>query len=619
MLVIKKMNTQFTIDENSPQIEQPRKISIPLKPHQLAMIFAMRQLEEEDKIPIINPDHNSYQRVDSYFKTSFGSLCDKVGSGKSLSLLGVIANQRVLPTKPKCARTYSNKIQMYSTYQYNIPLNLLIVPHGIIGQWCNYITTQTSLEVMTIKNKKTYEAFQKKITEYRQEHNPDLFTDDLVISSNTYYKRLSDDLQDLNINRLLIDEIETIKIPSSQEISAEFTWFISSSINILQNPNGTVCYEPYGYVNWEGNYVTSTRRVIKDKMPHTGYFKDTLGYISQISFRQQVYLKCNDEFVTKSFILPDIEVIKIHCKDTIYSHVLQGLVTQEVMSMINAGDIEGAIESSGIEQHNSENLVTLLTTEFQNKLQNLKIELDAKKLMIFSTPEAKKKSIEKIELKIKDLDNKIECIKKRVLETEGCPICFDQIKNRVILTCCGNPFCYECITLSLNARNSCPLCRSKVCKHDMVFLQNVGECEMTSPEVDEDEDANRSKLENLDKYLSSILEENDSPSILIFSEYEKSLYDIETMLKSKGLNYSQLQGQSSHIDKTVRRFKEKEIPILLLNSRYFGSGLNLENTSHMFMFHKMKSHIDKQVIGRAQRPGRTQPLQLYRLCYSNEM
>jgi len=613
------MNTQFTIDENSPQIEQPRKISIPLKPHQLAMICAMRQLEEEDKIPIINPDHNSYQMIDSYFKTSFGSLCDKVGSGKSLSILGVIASQKVLPTKPKCARTYSNKIQMYSTFQYNIPLNLLVVPHGIMGQWCNYITTQTTLDAMTIKNKKTYEVFQKKITEYREEHNPDIFTEDLVIASNTFYKRLSDDLQDLNINRLLIDEIETIKIPSSQEISAEFTWFISSSINILQNPNGTVCYEPYGYVNWNGAYVTSTRRVIKDKMPHTGYFKDTLGYVSQVPFREQVYLKCTDNFVFKSFLLPEIEVRKIQCKDTIYSHVLQGLVTPEVMSMINAGDIEGAIESSGIEQQNSENLVTLLTTEFQNKLQNLKIELDAKKLMIFSSADAKKKSLEKIEVKIEDLETKIDCIKKRVLETEGCPICFDEIKNRVILTCCGNPFCYECITLSLNAKNSCPLCRSEVCKHDMVFLQDAGGCKKASAEEDENEDTTRSKLENLDKYLSEILEANETPSILIFSEYEKSLYDIENMLRAKGLSFSQLQGQASFIDKTVRRFKDKEIPILLLNSRYFGSGLNLENTTHMFMFHKMKSHIDKQVIGRAQRPGRIEPLQLYRMCYSNEM
>ena len=34
----------------------------------------------------------------------------------------------------------------------------------------------------------------------------------------------------------------------------------------------------------------------------------------------------------------------------------------------NAGDIEGAIESSGIDQQNSENLVTLLTNEFKNKL-----------------------------------------------------------------------------------------------------------------------------------------------------------------------------------------------------------------------------------------------------------
>ena len=37
-------------------------------------------------------------------------------------------------------------------------------------------------------------------------------------------------------NGLFVDEVETIKIPASKKIRSEFTWFISSSIKILQNP-----------------------------------------------------------------------------------------------------------------------------------------------------------------------------------------------------------------------------------------------------------------------------------------------------------------------------------------------------------------------------------------------
>ena len=39
-------NNNFVINENSPTVQQPDNIIIPLKPHQLAMIYAMKNLEQ---------------------------------------------------------------------------------------------------------------------------------------------------------------------------------------------------------------------------------------------------------------------------------------------------------------------------------------------------------------------------------------------------------------------------------------------------------------------------------------------------------------------------------------------------------------------------------------------
>ena len=153
----------------------------------------------------------------------------------------------------------------------------------------------------------------------------------------------------------------------------------------------------------------------------------------------------------------------------------------------------------------------------------------------------------------------------------------------------------------------------------MICLHNKSDEEDPEQVSDETSDEDRSKVENLEIYLDKILEDATPKSILIFSEYEKSLIDVENMLHQKNLTFAHLKGQSKYIDNTVKLYKENKIDILLLNSKYFGSGINLENTTHLFMFHRMKNHIDKQVIGRAQRPGRTTPLQLYRLCYPNEL
>ena len=73
------------------------------------------------------------------------------------------------------------------------------------------------------------------------------------------------------------------------------------------------------------------------------------------------------------------------------------------------------------------------------------------------------------------------------------------------------------------------------------------------------------------------------------------------------------------IEKTVNQYKNgSHLDVLLLNSKFSGSGINLENTTHMVIYHNMTSEITQQIIGRAQRPGRKSPLTIYRLLHENE-
>ena len=46
--------------------------------------------------------------------------------------------------------------------------------------------------------------------------------------------------------------------------------------------------------------------------------------------------------------------------------------------------------------------------------------------------------------------------------------------------------------------------------------------------------------------------------------------------------------------------------------------MNLENSTHIIFVHKMETEIEKQVIGRAQRMGRTSVLNIIYLQYENE-
>jgi SNF2 family DNA or RNA helicase len=130
-----------------------------------------------------------------------------------------------------------------------------------------------------------------------------------------------------------------------------------------------------------------------------------------------------------------------------------------------------------------------------------------------------------------------------------------------------------------------------------------------------------SKYENMDK----IFELNANQTVkkyLIFTEYESTLNTrITSILDKWGLTYGRIRGSSTNINNMVQTYKkaDDELNVLLINSKYFGSGLNLENTSDIIIIHKMQSDIEMQVIGRAQRYGRIGNLRVWKLYYQNEI
>ena len=50
-----------------------------------------------------------------------------------------------------------------------------------------------------------------------------------------------------------------------------------------------------------------------------------------------------------------------------------------------------------------------------------------------------------------------------------------------------------------------------------------------------------------------------------------------------------------------------------------GAGLNIECATHVVMFHRMSSELENQIIGRAMRLGRKQPLDVVHLLHENEL
>ena len=83
------------------------------------------------------------------------------------------------------------------------------------------------------------------------------------------------------------------------------------------------------------------------------------------------------------------------------------------------------------------------------------------------------------------------------------------------------------------------------------------------------------------------------------------------------IKYEILKGNTSHMLNILEKFKKGEVNVILLNTQYAGSGIDINYATDVIIFHSMG--IDKQqAIGRAQRVGRKNPLFIHNLIYEHE-
>lgn len=123
----------------------------------------------------------------------------------------------------------------------------------------------------------------------------------------------------------------------------------------------------------------------------------------------------------------------------------------------------------------------------------------------------------------------------------------------------------------------------------------------------------------LENQICNQILENPSSKWLLFNDNTNVLIRYQAYLESKGIKTHMLDGGNQlTIDKTLKEYKDGDIQVLLLNSMIEGAGMNLENTTHLLFMHKTEEVFVNQVIGRAQRYGRTTPLNIILLFNESE-
>lgn len=459
-------------------------------------------------------------------------------------------------------------------------------------------------------------------------------------------------IQGYVFQRIIFDEADSIKIPSCSHYVAKMTWFITSSFqSLLFDKNANFLDKDTNQLIRPSNGITGCalfNKCFKENFWPSRY------YSIDKSFRIfSTIIRNHPEFVKMSIDIPRPNVNMIRCFTPVSFNAVQNALGQDILKALNAGDINQASNLLGYEIKTEDDIIDSVTQSLNNKKNELsknkliklhecslldqerdtlKNEYDRLKELYKDIPVDErpdefndvkknyysishrilniKKTIDNNDNEINGIDSKIKNIVERLENptAKTCPICMDNIQVPCIVTCCKNLFCIECIQNNIKTRKTCPLCRDKIDNSKLHIIKDEEKKEIDNTIV---------LLDKLD-IISDYLLNNKSKRILIFSEYERTFELIEKRLTQLGIKHSRIMGNTLQINKTINEYKNNRIQVLMLNAKYFGAGINLQMTDEIFVYHRMSSDLEKQVIGRAQRLGRTDPLNIHYLCYDNE-
>ena len=546
--------------ENIQMIEQPDNLGVNLFVHQLASVHAMEKIERDRFVFDVNNNK-------IYTDISFNA--DITGYGKTISMVTL-----VLRDKMEWDTKKDYEFEMIDSHACHhvktvktlkIPKNnttLILCSTSIAHQWLDeFSKTDLSVTKVTTRNSSLYVH----IDDY-----------DVVIVTPTYFNFFVDRYHNTAWKRFIYDEPSTIRVPSMRPIHTGFTWLVSATPDDIYT-----------------RHRSCTRSYFSNMIRDRPFFNIIRPYIT---------VKNDDNFVRQSFLMPPTRYISHNCQDTIYRAV-HGIVNDRISKMIEAGHILGAVQALGGKK--TDNIVELVKKnklieleEIQSKIKIWTLRNDEEKLKEWNEKE------KSVLVQIKDLEARFNQIL-----TQDCSICYDKINKPIMEPPCQNIFCGCCLLTWLQDKGNCPLCRRIVKKEELVYIHEKEEEKYQEVKKDEEEDVVKSKEDT----IIDIIKEKEDGRFIIFSQWDDSFDKIRLALKTSGIDFVEIKGSIQARENRLDEFRSGKVKVAFLNSRTDSSGINMQQTTDIILYHTMDELTRQQIIGRANRIGRKEPLFIHTL------
>ena len=653
------------IDEPAPRTTQPSKIKLQLKPHQMASLQKIITMEKYGVVHynVENPGlytnrglHNTNNRFTTeelnahmQFKGRFkiqsnvGVMGDAIGSGKTILALAVVAAASVndIHKRNDMIHSYHGPNGAYmratmdviqTTTPSIIKTTLIITPRGpVYSQFVHTITTHTTLKVLCLDSILGIKKHMPPPETSNEDIKIFLETYDAVLIKNTALKLLesyysyngttrierTEPLFD-SWDRIIVDEACDIlnKIPY---YTYNFLWLISATYNGLLQ----MCYTSRNHLGYS----------IRDVIPN----EEILNL---------VLVKCADEFIVKSFNVPP-PIIQYHiCELPRQYAAVHSFLSRDVRERIDANDFMGALTLLGASSETETDIVKIVTKEIERDIANKKREITyIESLDIPDENKAARLVTHNTELA--RLEDKLKSLIERVsaLEQKVCAVCLDSFTNPLLLPC-SHVFCTSClIPWMQHNHNTCPECRSTIELRQLVAIvkdkneEDAEAAEAASASASLSQSSSISSLldesvpttpnafnqprppqqiQSKEDTLVNIIQANPQGKFVVFSKLDSSYWGCMNRLRTEGVSYDLLRGNSNVMASVLERFKNGNTRVLLLNTVHAASGIDISCATDLILVHDL-GNGRTQAVGRCNRHPRNTPLRIHQLCYPHEI
>jgi hypothetical protein len=560
------LSNQNVLTEKSKRMNLVNNpFNIKLKPHQEALLYKI--LDVDDKV--------------SFSNVPYGVMSDKPGSGKTYVVLALIY--------------FSIK------YLHTTGANVIVVPQNIYSQWVSSIKKFLG-DKLSFKLLLNYADINLLYTNVNI-----LYEYDIILTTSLFYDTFASTIKSLNLNvrRVFFDEADTIQNVLMHHMPCGMTWFISASIKRvfnLKNNTATI-----------GSYNLHLNQLLNNEC------------------------HCDDNFIDKNIILPVPNIEFINCRDFYLDIILSKILDKEQLQFIDGHDFSNIKKICGnavIKE--TIDIVENIYIYYMRFIDELLIQIkeNDKKLKYANSTDDKKRCLE---TKSK-LDNQkifyeltVNQIKSLSITNYLCIFCFKKLKSKDNINKdtfridfyeleCNTFLCNQCYNKELLLEQSidknidvkkikfkCLNCKVSHLAETLKF--HTEEILFNDNYID---------LDNMNKFkiLSKILDIAGNKTI-IYSQFK----GVSNNMKTITTEYLQLDGGNiKDIDDILDKFKnDVSCKILIIDDTSFGVGLNIEYATDIIFFNYIEPKVKEQLIGRAQRLGRTKRLNIWNLRYSNEI